>query len=310
MRTTSAARDSPGSSPRTRGTDECVLWFNYQGRFIPAHAGNSPERLASCQCSPVHPRARGEQILEFTRLPAAIGSSPRTRGTGGGRDFHQSAHRFIPAHAGNRSTFNNSGKCGAVHPRARGEQACVSSVARSISGSSPRTRGTEIRAAGPCGMRRFIPAHAGNSSRQRYDSPASAVHPRARGEQDYIELGTSSEAGSSPRTRGTAEFPALRAHDVRFIPAHAGNSASSGCRARGGQVHPRARGEQRSLHVTSQPTAGSSPRTRGTGQHGLPSQQQWRFIPAHAGNSRAARVTKWNSTVHPRARGEQGSKPS
>ena len=52
---------------------------------------------------------------------------------------------------------------------------------------------------------------------------------------------------------------------------------------------------------------GTSPRTRGTlGQDAL-RHGQWRYIPAHAGNSMVLRPAALSMSVHPRARGELSS---
>ena len=111
--------------------------------------------------------------------------------------------------------------------------------------------------------------------------------------------------GSSPRTRGTAAQQAHRGDGVRFIPAHAGNRASATERASSCPVHPRARGEQVRRCIMNGHTPGSSPRTRGTVRDDPPTTLTGRFIPAHAGNSTATGTQPTQTTVHPRARGEQ-----
>ena len=69
-------------------------------------------------------------------------------------------------------------------------------------------------------------------------------------------------------------------------------------------VHPRARGEHHPVAASAQRAAGSSPRTRGTRRNKRQSDRPERFIPAHAGNTRAWRALPWPNPVHPRARGE------
>ncbi len=93
--------------------------------------------------------------------------------------------------------------------------------------------------------------------------------------------------------------------DTRFIPANAGNR-SSGIRFWGAMpVHPRERGEQIRSVLTSTPSIGSSPRTRGTGYFVGRARGEGRFIPANAGNSPIRRPGRCRCTVHPRERGEQ-----
>ena len=200
-------------------------WSDPRGRFIPAHAGNSFAGVAIRHSGPVHPRACGEL------------------GDGGLTATYRS--RFIPAHAGNSHA--------------------PSKWWLWLHGSSPRMRGTQHkvlhRNAGP----RFIPAHAGNSGQPTHDQRSLTVHPRACGELLSDKEPHTIESGSSPRMRGTHLKCGGSTARIRFIPAHAGNSAAITEFMRRVPVHPRACGE---LHRNRRP-----PRYYG------------RFIPAHAGNS-------------------------
>jgi hypothetical protein len=172
-----------------------------------------------------------------------------------------------------------------VHPCARGEHQPRIRRASRHRGSSPRTRGTRSRPRRTRGMRRFIPAHAGNTVASRSSgSRPSGSSPRTRGTRGS-SLEHLHRQLVHPRARG--EHPMLpvmvHVHD-RFIPAHAGNTSE---------------GVIRSIY-----DGGSSPRTRGTRQRGLEHGDRQRFIPAHAGNTRKTWPRPWATTVHPRARGE------
>ena len=132
-----------GSSPHTRGTFLQHRFFIRQFRFIPAHAGNIPDRSAARRMGPVHPRTRGEHWICPTRSWSAM--------------------RFIPAHAGNiqysrlyfpalagssphtRGTYylaDGESREAAVHPRTRGEHIYLVRGISQQFGSSPHTRGT------------------------------------------------------------------------------------------------------------------------------------------------------------------------
>ncbi len=137
--------------------------------------------------------------------------------------------------------------------------------------------------------------------------PPRPVHPRACGEQDAGNTGNTTVYGSSPRMRGTAFQSILRRFGARFIPAHAGNRRFHPRRDRRRSVHPRACGEQRLAILPRATRYGSSPRMRGTEGHLHHGHLHHRFIPAHAGNSSAARMRRSISPVHPRACGEQAS---
>ncbi|ABC20972.1 conserved hypothetical protein [Rhodospirillum rubrum ATCC 11170] len=94
-------------------------------------------------------------------------------------------------------------KSRAVHPRACGEQSPTASASRVAIGSSPRMRGTERKSPIAIVMKRFIPAHAGNSSGDGDRRSFRAVHPRACGEQSLRRCNRANRRGSSPRMRGT-----------------------------------------------------------------------------------------------------------
>ncbi len=93
--------------------------------------------------------------------------------------------------------------------------------------------------------------------------------------------------------------------DQRFIPADAGNRPAQSLVSPQSAVHPRGRGEQLRLFDTPLFVVGSSPRTRGTGSRVVSQLAGQRFIPADAGNSIENDMDFWESTVHPRGRGEQ-----
>ncbi len=172
-----------GSSPHTRGTDAAEADDVGDSRFIPAHAGNSAALAPRKFAGPVHPRTRGEQSSFSPSNDAAIGSSPHTRGTVVFAEGLIDRIRFIPAHAGNSPAARTAMACASVHPRTRGEQMCRALVAYPHGGSSPHTRGTDTERPLPADHDRFIPAHAGNSSRQAASQWLTSVHPRTRGEQ-------------------------------------------------------------------------------------------------------------------------------
>ena len=324
-------RAKSGSSPRTRGT-----------------------RLARAACGarlPVHPRARGEHLVDREHddlvrrfIPAHAGntaspwhrpnwrsgSSPRTRGTPLGPGRVVARRRFIPAHAGNTLPREPPNRIHLVHPRARGEHGRAAAARgvrrRFIPAHAGNTRGISKPGASEP---RFIPAHAGNTRQAASAWRMLWVHPRARGEHGSGSTEKPGASGSSPRTRGTPATARSRCETRRFIPAHAGNTASHERLALLGAVHPRARGEHRNHAQLGNPVRGSSPRTRGTRSMssgcsaamigssprtrgtrqggGVEGVSVW-FIPAHAGNTAGFRRRPHIRTVHPRARGEHDAR--
>ena len=213
------------------------------------------------------------------------GSSPRMRGTPRDHKPMPDWARFIPAHAGNTSGTRRCLSSVPVHPRACGEHPLWIEFILVIVGSSPRMRGTRNAMRHGTLDRRFIPAHAGNTSNYLELPGDMTVHPRACGEHSDIAQNAINVDGSSPRMRGTHLPQQRRNRDDRFIPAHAGNTPTSNLRHCGISVHPRACGE----HISDQPqmrySSGSSPRMRGTRRTNRRLPRMPRFIPAHAGNT-------------------------
>ena len=93
----------------------------------------------------------------------------------------------------------------------------------------------------------------------------------------------------------------------RIIPAHAGQTRSSGCRTLRAADHPRACG----ANVTARPMApsrcGSSPRMRGKRRLVREQHHRIRIIPAHAGQTASGRPEASCSADHPRACGANKS---
>ncbi len=177
-----AERPADGSSPRVRGT----LWrgspSGWKGRFIPACAGNTWRFHHRGRKLAVHPRVCGEHSASIRWRRSAIGSSPRVRGTQQAAIYLIFHHRFIPACAGNTDISYLHASHSPVHPRVCGEHRCETLFSRSHVGSSPRVRGTRTCVGLSCGIPRFIPACAGNTSVAKTYRRSRSVHPRVCGE--------------------------------------------------------------------------------------------------------------------------------
>ena len=230
--------------PRVRGEHRLSAMLDYGAPVHPRVRGEHASRRGGHRFAPVHPRVRGEHARTAGALALAAGSSPRARGTHIARSSRQLVVRFIPACAGNTfSRWRRSGRT-SVHPRVRGEHdrhedvQCRNTV-------HPRVRGehSNSRRSLGCPMR-FIPACAGNTI-----VAATRCCPFR---------------GSSPRARGTRPLPPARTVHVRFIPACAGNTVWSPESQAPQTVHPRVRGEHRTIHDSGSRVRGSSPRARGT----------------------------------------------
>ena len=253
-----------GSSPRWRGTLAPDLRACRSQRIIPALAGNTlaPASFESVRSD--HPRAGGEHCPRHDRSWTDVGSSPRWRGTRQPERAGGPHGRIIPALAGNTSVAQIRGTYQSDHPRAGGEHGFLDLIWPVCCGSSPRWRGTRVPRPYLACVLRIIPALAGNTSAAISARLAIPDHPRAGGEHCCPGSKLSTRSGSSPRWRGTPAHVENRRHQIRIIPALAGNTRCSVRKRSRGPDHPRAGGEHDPRPSSFRVTIGSSPRWRGT----------------------------------------------
>ena len=293
-----------GSSPRVRGTLARAQLQDSIRRFIPACAGNTSRISPARSSRPVHPRVCGEHIESHPDRLAADGSSPRVRGTRRPRPRRGRAPRFIPACAGNTARPSGRSATFPVHPRVCGEHERFDVTHASLSGSSPRVRGTQMKKSQFEVNVRFIPACAGNTLASGTKAVVDSVHPRVCGEHSGTKAPLDSSVGSSPRVRGTPRPRRAEPDRDRFIPACAGNTRRRPPPRRAATVHPRVCGEHVLEIAPEFLQNGSSPRVRGTRRRFDGRRPRPRFIPACAGNTPNAHVWVPASPVHPRVCGE------
>ena len=152
-----------GSSPRGRGTPRRVRRVRPERRVIPAWAGNTGMRPCAPAEIPGHPRVGGEHCTSTRCATARSGSSPRGRGTHHCRIPARRLARVIPAWAGNTREPPSSRRLCPGHPRVGGEHDKDLPPSVTLTGSSPRGRGTLQCPARRQGGMRVIPAWAGNT---------------------------------------------------------------------------------------------------------------------------------------------------
>ena len=158
----------PGSSPRMRGTLDNHHVNVEHGGIIPAYAGNTVvcERLAAAAWD--HPRVCGEHRTAVAERVENQGSSPRMRGTLVGDRLANVDPGIIPAYAGNTRRSCPARSPTRDHPRVCGEHKGQAAIGPSPMGSSPRMRGTQVRAVLFLPYDGIIPAYAGNTDRWRW----------------------------------------------------------------------------------------------------------------------------------------------
>ena len=171
-------------------------------------------------------------------------------------------------------------------------------------GTSPRARGKLTVASQRSEANRNIPACAGKTLRSSARLTVYPEHPRVRGENGCVRLGSHRICGTSPRARGKpAITPSSTAHD-RNIPACAGKTQHPRPALFPPTEHPRVRGENGAHFVKSTGAQGTSPRARGKLVHDVLFVQLRRNIPACAGKTRFSRKPRSGNQEHPRVRGE------
>ena len=140
-------------------------------------------------------------------------------------------------------------------------------------------------------MKRFTPAHAGNTPKADINRNAYQVHPRSRGEYLIFITTTGGFIGSPPLTRGIRSYDSTICKLDRFTPAHAGNTFCNHHFQFLDEVHPRSRGEYYVNPLYIEAIQGSPPLTRGILQTVPMKRFRLRFTPAHAGNTPKIRAS-------------------
>ena len=179
-------------------------------------------------------------------------------------------------------------------------------MAVSLTGSSPRVRGTCYRGSFPPPGGGLIPAGAGNMLPRTVNLSSGWAHPRGCGEHVCSREGTFTVLGSSPRVRGTFSFYLGEVALQGLIPAGAGNIKFTFQGFGGDRAHPRGCGEHGSPGVSVSSLAGSSPRVRGTCARHITPIAGCGLIPAGAGNIPYVLRTAGPRRAHPRGCGEHG----
>ena len=145
-----------------------------------------------------------------------------------------------------------------------GEHVAENNCRASLSGSSPRVRGTPDVSARHVEHVGIIPACAGNTTANSAFTIAARDHPRVCGEHHDGAHQRLRGRGSSPRVRGTHQARREEARGLGIIPACAGNTSPRSRTRNSSRDHPRVCGEHQALEGIRALFPGSSPRVRGT----------------------------------------------
>ena len=171
-------------------------------------------------------------------------------------------------------------------------------------GSSPHTRGAQLRE-GPGGLgHRIIPAYAGSTYYFPFRRRFRGDHPRIRGEHRSPIRRRPATRGSSPHTRGAQKRSDGPHGHEWIIPAYAGSTRRSRSPRAKPADHPRIRGEHARKCSSTRSGAGSSPHTRGAPTLDVGGAELDGIIPAYAGSTATKAKKPRSRQDHPRIRGE------
>ena len=278
-----------GRSPLTRGRRSVASVDPTDFRSIPAHAGETRTRSMRCSRAEVDPRSRGGDAVKAAASSSVMGRSPLTRGRLPGRRGNGLQAGSIPAHAGETLPARCARAATRVDPRSRGGDVPCYQAASAPSGRSPLTRGRRMS---PVAIKRppgSIPAHAGETHRAHRGDAQRRVDPRSRGGDDLLFAPGAAMWGRSPLTRGRRSSKRELVGPRGSIPAHAGETEQDEWAQRALQVDPRSRGGDGGLHRRLRRHGGRSPLTRGRLLPMYHLQAERGSIPAHAGETMAAK---------------------
>ncbi len=292
-----------GSSPRVRGTPAFRLVPTGIKRIIPAGAGHTMAHRVAQLGDADHPRGCGAHVRRRRSWRRWGGSSPRVRGTPVGTVSVAVTARIIPAGAGHTQSCRAFRSALPDHPRGCGAHSGEDGGMTTLSGSSPRVRGTRTFCSVPPECQRIIPAGAGHTAMSSSNPPNLSDHPRGCGAHRTADASTARVIGSSPRVRGTPVADKLDAPQVRIIPAGAGHTTIPEFRTFSRADHPRGCGAHLTCRKVSHWRCGSSPRVRGTLRRLRHARHYGRIIPAGAGHTGCDRPKARSSADHPRGCG-------
>ena len=157
-----------GLSPLARGNRLGRRQLGVQHRSIPARAGEPLEAHLPRLQPKVYPRSRGGTRVRKALRGLSAGLSPLARGNRCLRHHRRSAHRSIPARAGEPARKASRSPTIKVYPRSRGGTSRVDALTGAVQGLSPLARGNHERQRRDGQLIRSIPARAGEPLKKHF----------------------------------------------------------------------------------------------------------------------------------------------
>ena len=236
-------------------------------------------------------------------MPAAMGPSPRGRGSlDAGRD-EADLDGSIPAWAGEPPSATRAERLVRVHPRVGGGANTTAAIPENKRGPSPRGRGSRTALGARRRRHGSIPAWAGEPAMTHRSFHSGTVHPRVGGGAGSSATASRDGPGPSPRGRGSRDQRPDGDGAPRSIPAWAGEPPASSTAPLSSKVHPRVGGGALRRCVSWSVSGGPSPRGRGSLAELVEDALDPGSIPAWAGEPRHETLPGGFAAVHPRVGG-------
>ena len=255
--------DAQGLSPRVRGNRILRRLARPCIRSIPACAGEPRNPSSLRRTAGVYPRVCGGTLVELRLDAYGRGLSPRVRGNRRQHDVGLVDDGSIPACAGEPTKRARLAEDSGVYPRVCGGTHQTREASGRQRGLSPRVRGNPLLEVDFQGVRRSIPACAGEPAHPSFESARARVYPRVCGGTSPAEQVKSTTRGLSPRVRGNPDLGLTEDGEDRSIPACAGEPLDGLPRRPSTGVYPRVCGGTRLRTPYDIASAGLSPRVRG-----------------------------------------------
>ena len=199
-----------GLSPRVRGSHGSKRRSLRLKGSIPACAGEPLPEVSPRMLSKVYPRVCGGAALGVTFQSGPWGLSPRVRGSPGRRREHPGVEGSIPACAGEPRQGSGRRADDRVYPRVCGGAILPTAAGQTVTGLSPRVRGSLIDDHLGGDRRGSIPACAGEPAGNRNKAKPARVYPRVCGGALHDLVRTILVKGLSPRVRGEPGISSMR----------------------------------------------------------------------------------------------------
>ena len=211
------------------------------------------------------------------------GLSPRVRGNQSAEARQHPADGSIPACAGEPRVIAILWGLAGVYPRVCGGTCPCPPAQTGPKGLSPRVRGNHHREPARYDPARSIPACAGEPHNPAIGYLMVTVYPRVCGGTASAVVRRPGPWGLSPRVRGNLPGPRPGASRCGSIPACAGEPAADLAMLKAMTVYPRVCGGTTFSLDEMSDIGGLSPRVRGNLGGFLAQAQEFRSIPACAG---------------------------